>query len=613
MPMRLHSEGPTSGAEGESPVFAEVPDAPLELQKLNAPGDDVQNLDAMDNKRPMTWATCASIIWLAVITGGGIALAQAGKVAAVDATTIAAYAAGIFTPITAFWLMALAVMRGGVLASEHERTQKAIGDLVSPIEAARARAVHLANALEMQIMRMSAAADAAEAKAAALDASAQREADKLVAAGDALDVFQLQVDKATERLQAAIGDAQGLIGRLEAILPETAKRLSVAASEAAVQSEALTAASVKMVDASSAARLAAESVLPGMSTAVGKLDAAGEKIAERLSLLEIQAAAAGRAMDLSAEKAADALETSRTWVEQQIETIDTSVSRVEADIIRRLEALTLSIGESSAQMEKDLPDMVQTLEHQLLAIENSMKARMEEISTSFASAVDSWENASISSTVQLVDAMSRARTMSAEATNAARDATAGIVTTVETALARATDGATSTVTDSLRLLQAQAEDIEKLMRQAEERNAAMRAILEDQVHQDFARTADQLIDRLNAYAVDITKLYSGDVTESELREYLKGDRNLFVRRFAKNMTGFAARSDNRKIVAQIAERLAREPEFADITRRYLTAFEALLKLGSHRSEQDALTVSLLTSDLGKMYIALAKAAGRMNS
>jgi hypothetical protein len=608
----LHPEAPTVTMGADKPVVAETPDFALELQKLNDAGADVKALDGADNKRPMMWALWASIIWLAVIAGGAIALAQAGKIAPVDATTIAAYAAGIFTPITAFWLMALAVMRGGVLSSEHERTEKAIGELVTPIDAARARAVHLANALELQILRMSAAADAAEAKAAALDASAQREADKLVAAGDALDVFQLQVDKATERLQAAMSEAQGLIGRLEAVLPEAARRLSTAASEAAVHSEALTTASVKMVDASTAARLAAESVLPGFSAAVGKLDDAGDRIAERLSLLEIQAAAAGRAMDSSAEKASDALETSRTWVEQQIQTIDTSVARVESDIIRRLEALTLSIGESSAQMEKDLPGMVQTLEHQLLAIENSMKARMEEISTSFASAVDSWENASMSSTVQLVEAMSRARTMSAEATNAARDATAGIVTTVESALARATDGAKASVTESLKHLQAQAEDIEKMVRQADDRNSTMRAALEDRVHQDFARTADQLIDRLNAYAVDITKLYSGDVTETELREYLKGDRNLFVRRFAKNMTGFAGRTDNRKIVAQIAERLDSEPEFADITRRYLTAFEALLKLGSHRGEQDALAVSLLTSDLGKMYVALAKAAGRMN-
>ncbi len=580
-----------------------------ELKQLDAPyatADDIPNL-----KRPLIWALVATITWLAVIAGGAIALARAGKLVTIDATTVAAYAAGIFTPITAFWLMALAVMRGGVLSSEHERAEKAIGDLIMPIDAARGRAVHLANALELQILRMSAAADAAEAKAVSLDAAAQREADKLLAAGDALDVFQVQVDKTTERLQETMAQAQGLIGRLEAVLPETAKRLSAAANEAAQQSEALTAASVKVVDASTAARHAADGVIPSFNSAVTKLDEAGDRIAERLSLLEIQAAAAGRAMDTSAEKASEALEASRTWVEQQISTIDGSVARVESDVVRRLEALTLSLGDASSHMERDMPAMVQKLSDQLLGIENSMKARMEEISSSFSATVDSWENASMSSSVQLVDAMSRARTMSNEAMNAARDATTGIISSVEAALSKTTEKAQSTVTASLQNLQTQAEQISSLARQAEDRNVAMRAALEDRVHQDFAKTADQLIDRLNAYAVDISKLYSGDVTEQELRGYLKGDRSLFVRRFARAVPGFGASQDSRRMIARITERLESEPEFAEITRRYLTAFEALLKLGAHRGEQDALTVSLLTSDLGKMYVALARAAGRM--
>jgi hypothetical protein len=583
-----------------------------QLGQLTAQDSNSETEATSANSRPLVWALVATVAWFAIIVGGAVALARSGKFAVIDATTVAAYAAGIFTPVTAFWLAALAVMRGGILSSEHERTAKAIGELVTPIDAARSRAVHLANALEMQILRMSAAADAAEAKATALDTAAQREADKLVAAGDALDVFQLQVDKATDRLQDIMAQAQGLIGRLEAVLPEAARRLSAAVSDAATQSEALTTASVKVVDASTLARQAAEGVMPSFMAAVTRLDEAGDRIAERLSLLEIQAAAASRAMDSSAEKASDTLENSRNWVEQQIATIDSSVSRVESDVVRRLETLTLSLGESSAQMERNMPAMVTTLSNQMLAIENSMKAWMEEITTSFAATVDGWENASMASSVQLVDAMSRARAMSNEATNAAREATAGIMSSVEAALNRATDGAQATVAASLQQLQNQAEDISRLAQQSEDRNTSLRAALEDKVNQDFAKTADQLIDRMNAYAVDITKIYSGDVTEHELRDYLKGDRTLFVRRFAKNMSGLGNRSESRKIVSQISERLESEPEFADLTRRYLTSFEALLKLGQHRGEQDALTVSLLTSDLGKMYVALARAAGRMN-
>ncbi len=594
---------PSVAAEPSPVSFAEQL-RQLEAQQSVAP--------PLENKRPLRWAMIATIIWLAIMAGGLIALARSGHIARVDASTIAAYAAGIFAPITAFWLMALAMLRDGVLASEHDRTAKAIGALVTPIDAARDRAVALANALEAQIMRMSAAADAAEAKSASLDAAAQREADKLTAAGEALDAFQSHIEKTTERLQDAMAQAQGLIGRLEAVLPETAKRLTGAVSDAAVQAEALTAASVKLVDASAAARQAADGVVPSFHTALTKMDEAGDRIAERLSLLEIQAAAASRAMDSSAEKASEALEASRTWVEQHISTIDTSVSRVEADVVRRLETLTLTLGESSAQMGRDMPAMIEKMEQQLRAIENSMKAQMEEISAAFSTAVDSWENASMASSVQLVDAMSRARAMSTEATIAAREATASIISSVESALGKTTQQAETVVSASLQNLQAQAAQMADLAQQAENRHDAIRATLEEKIHQDFARTADQIIDRLNAYAVDITRIYAGDVTEQELRGYLKGDRSMFVRRFAKNVTGLASNQDSRRIISQIASRLAEEPEFADLTRRYLSAFEALLKLGAHRGEQDALTVSLLTSDLGKMYVALARAAGRMN-
>ncbi len=594
---------PTVAAQASPISFAE------QLRQLEAHDSAAAPLE---NKRPLRWALIATIIWLALMTGGLIALARSGTIAHIDASTLPAYAAGIFAPVTAFWLMALAMLRGGVLSSEHDRTARAIGALVTPIDAARDRAVVLANALEAQIMRMSAAADAAEAKSASLDAAAQREADKLTAAGEALDAFQTHVEKATERLQDAMAQAQGLIGRLEAVLPETARRLTGAVSDAAVQAEAITAASVKLVDASVAARQAADGVVPSFHSALTKMDEAGDRIAERLSLLEIQAAAASRAMDSSAEKASEALEASRTWVEQHITTIDTSVSRVEADVVRRLETLTLTLGDSSAQMGRDMPAMIEKMEQQLRAIENSMKAQMEEISTSFSTAVDSWENASMASSVQLVDAMSRARAMSAEATNAARDATSAIIASVDSALGKTTQQAESIVSASLQNLQAQAAQMADLAQRAETRHDAIRASLEEKIHQDFARTADQIIDRLHAYAVDITKIYAGDVTEQELRGYLKGDRSLFVRRFAKNVTGLASNQESRRTISQIASRLAEEPEFADLTRRYLSAFEALLKLGAHRGEQDALTVSLLTSDLGKMYVALARAAGRMN-
>jgi hypothetical protein len=570
-----------------------------------SPNDSANNLN--NPRRPLLWAMIASVIWLAVITGGLIALARAGRLATIDATTVASYAAGIFTPLTAFWLMALAMMRGGALASERDRATHAIEQLVAPIDAARHRATGLATALEQQILRMSAAADAAEAKATALHTAASREADTLKQSGETLDALRGQIEKTITQLQDAMGQAQSLTGRLDSLMPEAAKRLMSAIGEARSQSDALVAASTKVSDASAAARQAAESVLPSFGTAVSKLDEVGDRIAERLSLLEIQAAAAGRAMDGSAAKAAEALEVSRQWVDQQISTIETSVTRVESDVVKRLEKLTESLGVTTGHFELNMPKLVEHLSQQLGGIESSMQTRMTDITAAFDASVLSWDNASMATSAQLIECMSRARAMSAEAVAAAKETTVAITASTQAALSKTVEQANATTQDSLKALQDQAEKMSALAQQADDRHAAMRLVLQDKIHTDFARTADQLIDRLNAYAVDITKLYTGDVTEEELRSYLQGDKTSFVRRFARNFS----RASDHQTITQIKQRLKDEPEFADIVGRYLNAFETLLKLGQRRSEKDALTMALMTSDLGKMYMALARAAGRV--
>ncbi len=604
----------------ETPLLPDSPSAPvadgpqIDAPELPAPEPDAADLAVgvptpARLPAPIKWALVASLLWLAVIAGGIVALLQARHAVTIDATTVAMYAAGVFTPLTAVWVMALALLRGGVLRDESERAHASIQRLLSPVDAARVQARQLADALEAQVLRMDGVHANAQARIVALrDAQTDNGLTMASVARD-VDLARGKIDQQMASLRELIGTLQGVTGRLESILPDAAKRLTGASELAGTQAVALQQASMRLADSATAVHQAHDSVAPRLETALARLEQAGADAGERLGLLEIQAGAAANALDTAAEKATVALDGSRAWVTEHIATIEHSIGKVESDIVRRLETLTLSLGETAAQMEKDLPSLVASLQTQLSGVDSQMKTQIGDIRQAWTGLIADWDSASLSAGVRLIDAMARARTIATEAVSTARTATDGIVAATENTLRQTSDKAQESLGLVLRDMRTQTAHVEELAMQAGLHRAAMARALEDQVHVDLARLSEQLIDRLNAYAVDISRIFSGDVTEQELSNYTKGDRGLFARRFSRNIVGTATAKTHGKI----AERFNAEPEFADMVRRFVTGFESLLKLSEQTPEKSALTVTLLTSDLGKMYLALARAVGRFDA
>jgi hypothetical protein len=558
---------------------------------------------------PIRWALWASLLWLAVIIGGVVALIRARTALFVDATTIAAYAAGIFTPLTAIWLMALALLRGGVLRDETERARVSVERFLMPVDAAQQRARTMVSDLEAQIARLEIAGETATSRAVALRDVQTDNALSLANAASEVDGARGRVDAQMSTLRELLGTLQGVTGRLESILPDASKRLASAGEVAVQHALQIQQASTRLNDSATSLRQTTEGFDPVVALAVAKLEAAGDQASERMTLLEIQASAASNALDAAAEKATVALDGSRAWVNEHITTIEQSVARVESDIIRRLETLTLSLGETTAQLDKDLPSLVSNLQTQMADVDKQMVGRVDAIRTAWSTLIADWDSASLSAGVRLIDAMARARNIASEAVSTARTATDGIVAAVENTMRQTSEKTQSTFGNTLQEMRAQAAHIEALALQASHHRAEMSRALENQVHVDLAKLSEQLIDRLNAYAVDISRIFSGDVTEQELTNYTRGDRNLFARRFSKSLVGIGTN----KVHAKIAERISDEPEFADMVSRFVIGFESLLKLSEQSHEKSSLTVALLTSDLGKMYLTLARSVGRFDA
>ena len=125
----------------------------------------------------------------------------------------------------------------------------------------------------------------------------------------------------------------------------------------------------------------------------------------------------------------------------------------------------------------------------------------------------------------------------------------------------------------------------------------------DQAH--FSRRVALLIESLNSIAIDVTKILSNEVTDSAWAAYLRGDRGIFTRRAVRLIDSGDAR--------QIARHYEEEPEFREHVNRYVHDFEAMLRHILASRESSPLGVTILSSDMGKLYVALAQAIERLRN
>ncbi len=229
---------------------------------------------------------------------------------------------------------------------------------------------------------------------------------------------------------------------------------------------------------------------------------------------------------------------------------------------------------------------------------------------------------------QLVEALLSVRETSSAAADHARETLAAIVPYAEhaieeaagdalrravdasirrqlTALAETTEAAVNAATRASERLTAQMVTLADTTAQVEARIAEGRKEREESDSDNFARRVSLLIEALNSASIDITKAFSTDVTDSAWSAYLKGDRGVFTRRAVRLLDP----SDTREI-----HRLYEEDEgFRDNVNRYIHDFEAMLRQILALRDGSPLGVTLLSSDMGKLYVALAQAIERLRT
>ncbi len=120
--------------------------------------------------------------------------------------------------------------------------------------------------------------------------------------------------------------------------------------------------------------------------------------------------------------------------------------------------------------------------------------------------------------------------------------------------------------------------------------------------ESFARRVSLLIDSMHSASIDVGKILSDEVDDKAWSAYLKGDRGVFTRRAARLMGGVEARA--------IDAHYETDLEFQQSVNRYIHDFEAMLRRVTADRDGGAMAVTLMSSDMGKLYAALAQVVGR---
>lgn len=229
---------------------------------------------------------------------------------------------------------------------------------------------------------------------------------------------------------------------------------------------------------------------------------------------------------------------------------------------------------------------------------------------------------------QLVDALLRVRETATAAAEHAREAMTGIVPSAAEALeeaggtalrramdatvrrqlgelAQTTEAAVNVAARASERLTQQMVSLAESTAQVEAQIEAGRDEREKADGDHFARRVSLLIEALNSASIDIAKTFSSEVTDSAWTAYLKGDRGVFTRRAVRLLEPGETR--------EIHRLYDEDDAFRDNVNRYIHDFESMLRQILTLRDGSPLGVTLLSSDMGKLYVALAQAIERLRS
>ena len=338
--------------------------------------------------------------------------------------------------------------------------------------------------------------------------------------------------------------------------------------------------------------------------AIAALQAVGQtldnELPDALARLQVHVAASRQAIEtlppmISATEAGtqgalDRLQAAETLLEQHAQTL-TAVDRMASA------ALT-----SQADLIGALQGRVDTLVERLAAVKDAGQPLEASLANVELLAGQTADRTKATLAAVLTESVAELETsISAALDRAANETVEARIGSVGAAAERAVSAATSaserlmrqliTISESSAALEARARDVSEAVAEGD--------------RDSLARQLSLMSESLQSTAVDLTKLLSHDVADQAWEAYLKGDRGIFARRAVRLLNSAEAR--------ELLKRYQDDEAFRAQVNRYIHDFEAMLRALMSSRDGSALSVTLLSSDIGKVYVALAQAIERLRS
>ncbi|OYX49919.1 MAG: hypothetical protein B7Y97_08390 [Sphingomonas sp. 32-66-10] len=483
------------------------------------------------------------------------------------------------------------------------------------------------------------AASMSETVDAMLDraAAAVDEARKGIAAqGEAmlamLAANQASLDKAgrdsIDTVGTRIGEVEETIGRIADRLGEEQTRVDIllasvtgGIAQADGQLSALHSHGMQRTQALSAAISALDSSAGAMTETLRDGDATARRvIATAEELLT--------ALDASAREMDETMPEALVRLEERIGATRGVIAASKPELLALVTA-----AESTHDAIEAIADVVRTQRDMLAKTQASLLESLEDGQAKTAQLEDVVDRAIANArrfaedaAPQLVDALLRIRETANAASDQARAALASIVPEAtrqledagSAALRRALDasvrtqlielgevtqGAVNAAARASERLAQQMLSIHDASAQVEARIDEARAERENADRDNFARRVSLLVEALNSASIDISKAFAHEVSDSAWAAYLKGDRGVFTRRAVRLLDSGQAR--------EVSSLYEGDPDFREQVNRYIHDFEAMLRQVLALRDGAPLGVTLLSSDMGKLYVALAQAIERL--
>ena len=342
----------------------------------------------------------------------------------------------------------------------------------------------------------------------------------------------------------------------------------------------------------------AEEVLTALDSAAREMDETLPGALDRLDarIADSRAVVAGSKPELlalvtAAESTHDAIEAIAGVVAMQRDTLSTVQQSLLDTLDRgaeRIEGVRTIVDDTIATTVRFAEDAAPRLSEAMLRIRDTAEAASQQARDTLAKV--------------LPDA---ARDLETQGARALANAVDNAVTSQVAELSTIANHAVASAIEASERLSRQMLDIADTSKQLDDRIAAARAEREAADSDQFSRRVSLLIEAMNSAAIDIARSLSTDVSDTAWAAYLKGDRGVFTRRAVRLIDGAQARD--------IALLYDQDDGFRDQVNRYIHDFEAMLRHILTLRDGSPMGVTLLSSDMGKLYVILAQAIERLRS